>query len=147
MGRIPLLVVAGILALVLVIVVVVRRTQVYGVEQNPNYFGVDAGKNVACTAQSLLGGVARTDDKHDGVGPLRKNDRVGDRQRRRRIHDDVVVLFAQLRQHVAHVGGGQQLRRIGWGRPGWENVEVGENRGMGDDLLQRGTASQHIAQA
>src|SRR5271167_294630 len=56
-GLVSVLVIAGILALIFVVVVIIRRTQVDGIEQHADHFGVHLGQKVAGAAERLFGGL------------------------------------------------------------------------------------------
>ena len=64
-----------------------------------------------------------TNHEHDGVRAGRKHDGIGHGKRGRRVDDDVVVLFAQLGQHISHVGRSQQFGGIGRRSSGGEDKQ------------------------
>src|SRR5271155_3814842 len=77
--RFSVAIIPRIFALIFVIVIVIGRTQIDGIQEHAGNLSIHLHKDVAGAAQGLLGGLSGTDDQHDGVGAGRQHYGVGDR--------------------------------------------------------------------
>jgi len=64
-------IVGVIFALVFIVIVIVGRSQIDGVQQHSRDMRIDLRQNIARTAQGLFGGVPGTDHEDDRIGPNR----------------------------------------------------------------------------
>src|SRR5262245_56541185 len=102
--------------------------------------GLELGLRALEHQTTYLARLVHEDDTVD----LRGDDRgVGDRQHRRRVDEDHIVLAAHLAQELAHRGRGQQLRGIGRDRPGLDDVQVVEAR-RGHDVFHLEAAHEDV---
>ena len=75
--RFMVAIVAGVFALVFVVVVVIGRAQIDGVQGHTGNLRIHLREDVAGAAERLLGGLSRTDDQYDGIGPRRQHNGIG----------------------------------------------------------------------
>src|SRR5574337_294199 len=73
-------------------------------------------------------------DDDGGVAFGAQDDRIGNRQDRTAVHDDVLVLLLESRQEFRHPRGVQEFRRVHWRLTAGENIHFVDVRGRCDRL-------------
>src|SRR5262245_51144502 len=132
--------VIGIITIV-VVIIITFLTNIEVVKSNSKDFSSYSRKVLTDAAHQCVLALPTLNNKDDTVYQGRKDDRIGDSDKRRRVQDDVIESLLQRAEQIFHVFRTYQFGRVGWHKTTRKNRKV-RHRGPLDKLFKRAATGQ-----